>query len=233
MPLMTPPPNPYQSAPIKRRPVDDNDNDNDDDDKDKDKDIDIEHVETIPSTDRLLPSTVPRPKKKLIKRQAIKTLTTAESSLVQELDSVGTGIYKGRIRSDKDAQNSEAQYMHLFRKRPELCTFPGTDGTFPNTDAAKMAVVRVLFENICDWGYYREMRQALSEASRQVWDAHVEARPSVSEAYMRSLMPPKNVQQRRVLGMTLSDITIETLSWRLMVRFTRHFGYTRGWECVC
>jgi hypothetical protein len=202
---MTPPPSRYQPGPAKRRQVD-----NDDDDAD-------DVVESSPGTDLLLPNHVPRPKKKLIKRQASKSLTNAEFDLLQELDSVGTGIYKGRIRSDEDAQRSEGQYMHLFRKRQELCTFPDMDGTFPTTDTTKMAVVRVLFESICDWNCYKEMRQALSAANRGAWDANVEGRDSVSVAYMRSLMPTKDIQQRRVLGRTLSDITIETLSWRLMV----------------
>lgn len=184
--------------------------------------------------DPLLPDNLPRPKKKLIKRQAAKTLSPDELALFQELDTASSGVYMCRIPSEADAQRNEAQYMNMFRKARELCTLPEEDATFPSTDAERIDTIRALFENISDWDNYQEMRQALDLKNRSIWDATVEGRASVSDARKQALLPTREVQQRRVLGRPMSDMTIELLSWRLMVRcFAKLLTSQAGHELTC
>jgi hypothetical protein len=148
-----------------------------------------------------------------------------------------TGTYQEYFHSFDEAEKKLHRLLELYRKPKENCSFPSTDLTFPNCDDDKLTYIKNLFDAINDWSNFREWSQALKTEDRnRVMDklrrkkkASENAAPDKklgdislddmrpTQQELESLLPPLEMQQKKILGRLLSDQTVEWLCWGLIV----------------
>lgn len=151
--------------------------------------------------------------------------TSDDFELAKAVENPSTGKFRGFFTSLEHSKERLARLLELHRKDERRCTFLATDPTFPNSDAAWVAMVRRVVEAISDWSKYLEWIQIVSIESRdqflvqlqaQVAEANFipgmrEMRPS--DDTLSKLLPSLEEQQRKILGSRpLSDLVVELIS---------------------
>lgn len=177
------------------------------------------------------------PKKRVIKpHMTIKVDNSEDFEIKKDSEKAPTGVYQGYFRTFDVAKKKLQRLLEMYRKPKENCSFPANDDTFPTCDSDKMVYIKDLFDAINDWSNFREWSQALKTDDRnriidrlrrrkvegddavpdRLTDVSLDdMRPSQQE--LEALLPPLEVQQKKILGRLLSDQTVEWLCWELIV----------------
>lgn len=161
-----------------------------------------------------------RPTRRTIKRQvksSKEAWTARQDELIRLVEAKGTGVFHRHIRSQAEAHANHAALMSLYAQKPEECTTPLTDGTFPVHDEDKTEYVGQLYRAICDWTNYCEMAKTLGPehmAQRQAAAELADDDPR-KQALLDPVMSLPD-QQRKVLSRELSDYVVEQLCWRML-----------------
>lgn len=175
------------------------------------------------------------PKKRVIKPQLTAKVDNSEDFEIQkDSEMAPTGVYQGYFQNCDVARQKLRRLLEMYRKPKENCSYPSNDETFPVTDEDKIGYIKSLFDAINDWSNFREWSQALkSEDRNRIIDRlrrrHAgsdnpeadisldDMRPSQQE--LEAILPPLQVQQKKILGRLLSDQTVEWLCWELIVSY--------------
>lgn len=152
-----------------------------------------------------------------------------ETILTAQANVVPTRQFPGLFLNADAANQARSSLQTLMRLPNKECTTPADDPTFPVTDADMVAVVASVFDAICDWSYLLEWKSVLCRNARvRITDelvarrsgpgvGHTDAeniRPTSPE--LADMLPPLEVQQKKVLGQVPSDLAIECISWAIV-----------------
>ncbi|OAA46110.1 hypothetical protein NOR_02863 [Metarhizium rileyi] len=174
-----------------------------------------------------------RPRKKARKLSPTIVEMTAESKDIKDRSKEPpTRIFQAMFDSQCHAEKSLSTALKLHRKPAAACSFPSDDDSFPRTDAEHRQRVRQVFDAICDWSYILEWKAVLptgkedsimAEILRGRSKGHEEGPTTVQSkdfvptvAELASILPPIEVQQRRVLRQVPNDQTVEWISWGIV-----------------
>ncbi|KAH6610097.1 hypothetical protein Trco_000117 [Trichoderma cornu-damae] len=176
------------------------------------------------------------PKKRVIKPHMTTKVDNSEDfEIKKDSEKSPSGTYQGYFHTFDVAKKKLQRLLEMYRKPKENCSFPSTDNTFPKCDGDKMGYIKDLFDAINDWSNFREWSQALKTDDRnriidrlrrrvsggddagpdKLGDISLDdMRPSQQE--LESILPPLEMQQKKILGRLLSDQTVEWLCWELI-----------------
>lgn len=174
------------------------------------------------------------PKKRVIKAQITAKIENNEDfKLKIASDKLPTFEYQEYYHSPVEASTKLKRLLELYRKSEDNCSSPSTDSTFPQSNEDKKKYVEQLFEAINDWESINEWSQTLDPEERnRLMDEHrrmkgdangktPEKKPNdVSLDEMRpsrDVLPDLYIQQKKILGRQLNDLTVEWLCWELIV----------------
>lgn len=149
-------------------------------------------------------------------------MTPRQQELIELVNAQGTGVFRQHIPSAEVAAANHAELMRAHSRKPEDCTTPATDRTFPATDAEKLRYVRDMFEAVWDWSDYSEMAKTLGAESMRLWQEALSLPPDdPRKAALLENIPSRAWQQKKVLSRVLSDYVVEEICWRLLVSRSR------------
>lgn len=172
------------------------------------------------------------PKKRVIKPQLTAKVDNSEDFEIQkDSEMAPTRVFQGYFQNCDVARKKLQRLLELYRKPKENCSYPSNDETFPVTDEDKIGYIKNLFDAINDWSNFREWSQALKTEDRnriidrlrrrhagsdnaEVDISLDDMRPSPQE--LEAILPPLEMQQKKILGRLLSDQTVEWLCWELI-----------------
>ncbi|PHH79784.1 hypothetical protein CDD80_3777 [Ophiocordyceps camponoti-rufipedis] len=153
-----------------------------------------------------------------------------ETILTAQANVAPTRQFPGLFLNAGAANQARSSLQTLMRPPNKECTTPADDPTFPVSDADMVAVVASVFNAICDWSYLLEWKSVLCRNARvRITDelvarrsgpgvGHTDAeniRPTSPE--LADMLPPLEVQQKKVLGQVPSDLAIECISWAIVL----------------
>ncbi|KAJ3486620.1 hypothetical protein NLG97_g6575 [Lecanicillium saksenae] len=167
---------------------------------------------------------ISKPKKRMIKPQVNggrARMTPRQQELRRLIDSEGTGIFHQHIPSAEVGAANHAELMRMFAKRPEDCSGPEVDHTFPTTAEEELVYVQELYHAIWDWDDYGEMAKTLGAENMAMWhEAQMLSDGDPRKTALLNHIPSRATQQQKVLSRVLSDYIVEELCWRLVESYT-------------